>query len=101
MAQSYHYQVRSEKFEGKGFPARQIVTYLKESKLRMQFEVPISQYVPELVKKLDMTARKAKIYGNSEHTLYIMATNKRRNKFGYLALPIMIRGLKDKEVTFD
>jgi hypothetical protein len=96
---NFSFQVHSEESNGEGYPARKLIDYLNKNKLTVQSDRPISKYLPMLIEKMERTAKQFKIFGGSEHTLYIMATTKRREEVGYLALPIVIKGLEN-EVTF-
>lgn len=101
MRQNCDFEVYSETFEGKGFPAKKLIEYLEERKWVLKSDEPMSKYIPRLIKKMENDVKRAKITGKSEHTLYIMATDRKREKVGYLSLPILINGLeKGIEVTF-
>ena len=58
--QNYNYQVWSEKSVGKGFPARQLISFLKDSIFNIRYEVPISEYIPSLLRSLIQQLRKLK-----------------------------------------
>jgi hypothetical protein len=97
MAKSHRFKVKSEdEFEATGFSARKIVDILEKSKYDVKFDLPISKFVPDLIKRLNKSVQEAKIYGNSEHTIYVIATNQTRNKFRYLALSARITGLSER-----
>ncbi len=96
MAKSHRFKVQSDdEFEATGFSARKILGILKESKNDVNFDLPIPKYIPNLIKRIDKSIQEAKIYGNSEHTIYVIATNRRRDNFRYLALPVQITGLRE------
>ena len=96
-----NFDVYSEKFEGKGFPAKELVDYIKKSKFSIESDQPISKYIPVLLKKMKSVVLQAGIRGSSEHTIYIMATNIRRSKVGILALPVLIKTSPESDrVTF-
>jgi hypothetical protein len=97
MHKNFSFQVHSERSDGKGYPAKKLIDYLKENKLNVQSDRPISKYLPLLLEKMEYTAKEYKIFGGSEHTLYIIATTKRREKVGYLSLPVIIKGIDKKE----
>jgi len=96
MHQNCNFRVHSEIFKGKGFPAKNLIEHFNSDKSHIESNQPFSEYIPKLIEKMESDVKRAKIYGKSEHTLYIKATNKNRTKFGFLSLPILINGLERK-----
>jgi hypothetical protein len=93
------FRVRSsEEVKGEGFSAKQFfdkITKKREGKL--DEKTNLSDFVRDLIERLDRVVQESKIYGQSEHTLIVIGMNIRRKQLGYLQLPVRIRGLRKEE----
>jgi hypothetical protein len=91
MHQDSTFQVHSDScFNGRGFPAKELIEHFNSSNFYVESTEPMSKYILRLIEKMESAVRKAEIFGKSEHTLYIKATNEDKTKFGIISLPILI-----------
>lgn len=94
---NYNFLVRSEgEVRGEISPAKSLFANLTEKYGSEIREVNPSKYVTDLIDKLNKVVKEAAVYGDSEHTMLILASDSKRTKLGYMQLPIRIKGLKGK-----
>ena len=95
--QNCQFIVKSEgKVEGEGFPAKSFFKGLIERyRTEIREEHP-SDYIRDLIGRLNEVVKEAQVYGESEHTLLILGSDVRRKQMGYIQLPIRIQGLKER-----
>ena len=87
---NYNFIVHSsEEFKGVGYHAKKIMGDLSESKFKVNKDIPMSKFIPELVGKLHKIAKRTET-GYSEHTVWTVVTDKKTEKFGYFALPLRL-----------
>ena len=56
-----------------------------------------SEYVKNLIGRLNEVVKEAQVYGESEHTLLILGSDVSRKEMGYIQLPIRLKGLKGRK----
>jgi len=97
MHNNYNFTVRSpEEFDGEGFPARKLLEFFGEGEFKPNEALPVSKFIKQLVRRLDRTVQDAEIFGNSEHTIIVKASDVKRRKIGYLQLPVIIKGKEER-----
>jgi len=95
--QNCSFTVRSSKeVKGKGVSANQFFKQIKERERKPDEETKLSDFVRDLVKRLDQTVQESEIHGQSEHTIVVIGTDSSTQRLGYLQLPIRIKGLQEK-----
>lgn len=80
--------------KGEGVSAKQFFDNMLKKKEEEPGEKNLSEFVKDLIKKMDDVVQKSKIYGQSEHTLIIVGTDGDEKHHGYLQLPIRVKGLR-------
>jgi hypothetical protein len=86
------------KVTGEGFSAKQFFEKEAKEKEEQPNQEKMSEYIKDLVGKMENTVKEAGIVGQSEHTITIIGTDKNRRNLGYFQLPILIRGLEEKPI---
>ena len=95
--QNFQFVVKSKgKVEGEGFPAKTFFKGLIDKYGKEISEEHPSDYIRELIGRLNRVVQEAQVYGESEHTLLILGSDVRRKQIGYIQLPIRIQGLEEK-----
>jgi len=91
------FTVKSQKkVQGEGFSAGQFFDGISDrEKERISEDTKLSDFVKDLIERLDDVVQKSEIYGQSEHTLVVTGTDIHRSRLGYLQLPVRIKGLKE------
>lgn len=94
--QNHSFTVRSQKkVQGEGFSAEQFFDRISSREREKVSEgIKLSDFVEDLIERLDSVVQESGIYGESEHTLAVVGTDIHRSKLGYLQLPIRIKGLQ-------
>ena len=89
------FTVKSEEVKVKGFPAMQFFDRIrKERDEKPNEKTNLSEFVKDLIKRLDKTVQESRVYGRSEHTVIMIVINIVTMQLGYLQLPVRIRGLQ-------
>ena len=87
----------SEVVEGEGISAKQFFDGTHEEReSRINEDTKLSDFVRNLIERLDQTVKKARVYGQSEHTLIVIGIDIRKQQLGYLQLPVRIKGLQEE-----
>jgi hypothetical protein len=91
------FSVRSENIvTGEGFSAKDFFQHkAEEIKNQVRDERKISKYIGNLIERMEQTVKQAGIIGQSEHTITLIETDIDHKLYGYLQLPVCIRGLKE------
>jgi hypothetical protein len=91
------FTVRSEgTMSGEGFSAKEFFKKAKEGESRTTNERNMSEYIRDLLEHIDYAVKKAKIVGQSEHTITLIGIDISEKHLGYLQLPIRVQGLKEE-----
>ena len=95
----WSYIVRSSaKKKGKGISAKKFINMiLNETKEKIE-DQHVSKFLTNLISRLDEKVKQAEIIGNSEHTLMVMGTDANRTKLRFFQLPVVIKGLEEKQM---
>ena len=100
------FTVRSpEEVKGEGISAKQFFDRIgKERERKPREETKLSDFIKNLIKRLDQTVQESGIYGQSEHTLVVIGIDISTQRLGYLQLPVRIKGLqkdfKEEKLVF-
>ena len=96
--QNRSFTVRSsEEAKGEGISAKQFFDKItKEREWKPYKETKLSDFVRDLIKRLDQTVQESRIYGQSEHTLVVIGIDSSTQRLGYLQLPVRIKGLEEE-----
>jgi len=90
------FTVKSEEVTGKGIPAREFFDGVKKEKRETPTDkTRLPDFIRNLIESLDYTVRRAGIHGQSEHTILIVGAEPTLKRYGYLQLPIRIKGLQE------
>lgn len=85
-----------KKVQGEGFSARHFFYGISDrEKEKIREDIKLSDFINDLIERLDDVVQKSEIYGQSEHTLVVVGTDIHRSKLGYLQLPVRIKGLQE------
>ena len=96
--QNCQFVAKSEgEVEGEGFPAKSFFKELMEQYGKEIREEQPSEYVKNLIGRLNEVVKEAQVYGESEHTLLILGSDVSRKEMGYIQLPIRLKGLKGRK----
>ncbi len=95
--QNCGFTVRSQKkVQGEGFSAGQFFDGISgREKGKISDDIKLSDFLKDLIERLDDVVQKSEIHGQTEHTLVVVGTDIHRSKLDYLQLPVRIKGLQE------